>query len=372
MKQLLAFIKKESLHLIRDVRTLLIIIGIPVAQIVLFGFAITTEVKNVQVAVFDPSKDNTTRQIIEKIDGSEFFDIRTILSSPDEVDNVFKKGGDINLVIVFGEDFEKNMIATQDAKIQLIADASDPNQGKSYVNYIEAILGDFQMNMAKEKGIGIDKNTINTELRMLYNPHIKSSYNFVPGVMGMILMLICALMTSISIVREKETGTMEVLLSSPIKPLHVLIAKVVPYFIISFINLTIILLLSYFLLKVPIAGNIITLYAISLLFIMVSLSLGILVSNIANTQIVAMMTCVMGLLVPVMVLSGMIFPIESMPKAFQYISGIIPARWYIEAVRKVMIQGLGIWSITREIIILSGMAFVLIGTSLITFKKRLM
>lgn len=371
MKQLIAFIKKETLHLLRDPSTLVVIIAIPVIQLVLFGFALTTEVKNVSVAVFDPSKDNVTRQIIEKIDNSEYFDIASILTSPDEIDGIFRKESKMNLVMVFSEDFESNLLHTGEASIQLLADASDPNQGTTYTQYISAILADYQQELLAESGVDIKPFRINSETRMLYNPHIKSAYNFVPGVMGMILMLICAMMTSISIVREKEMGTMEVLLSSPIKPINIFISKMTPYLVLSLINLTIIILLSMTLLEMPVKGNLLSLYAVSFLFIFVALLLGMFISNVVKTQVAAIVISGMGLLMPVILLSGMIFPTESMPWILQLFSHIVPAKWYIVAVKKIMVQGVSISFAMKEILILALMAAGLLVASVRTFKKRL-
>ena len=206
-------------------------------------------------------------------------------------------------------------------------------------------------------------------VKLLYNPQMKSAYNFVPGVMGLILMLICAMMTSISIVREKETGTMEILLVSPVKPLFIILAKAVPYFVLSFVNLTTILLLSVY--DVPVAGSLFWLIMVSLLFIFVSLSLGLLISTVTRTQVAAMLASGLVLMMPTMLLSGMIFPIESMPLVLQLISDILPARWYIQAVRKLMIEGVDISFVWSEVSILALMAVLLITISFKKFKNRL-
>lgn len=372
MKQLFAFIRKETVHLLRDRSTLIVIIAIPIIQLVLFGFAITTEVKNVKVAVFDPSKDNITRQIVEKIDNSKYFDVSQMLTSPSQIDAVFREDAQMDLVVVFSDDFESNLVHSGEASIQLLADASDPNQGVSYAQYISAILGDYQEQLIKESGAEFGKFTVNTETRMLYNPHNKSAYYFVPGLMGMILMLICAMMTSISIVREKEMGTMEVLLSSPLKPIYIFISKMVPYLVLSLINLTVIIVISMLLLEMPIRGNIVALYGVSLLFIFVALLLGMFISNLVKTQVAAIVITSMGLLMPVILLSGMIFPIESMPKILQLFSHIVPAKWYTMAIKKIMVQGVSVSFALKEIAVLFSMATLLLFASVRTFKIRLM
>jgi ABC-2 type transport system permease protein len=356
MKQLWRFVKKEFYHIFRDTRTILIIIGIPIAQILLIGFAVSTEVKNVQVAVYDTSNDVSTQQIIDKLGASEYFTIVRNLNYPEEIDEVFKEGK-INFVIVFAED-----------AIQLITDATEPNQATTITAYASNVIMDYQQELLVQQQIPFQ---IIPEVKMLYNPEMRSAYNFVPGLLGLIFMLICAMMTSIAIVREKETGTMEVLLASPMKPIYVVIAKMLPYFIISWFIFILILVLSVSLLKVPIAGSLIWLNIFSLLFIVVALALGLLISTIVNTQVAAMLVSGMVFMLPIMLLSGMIFPIESMPAILQTLSTVIPARWYIAGVRKLMIEGVSVIYVWKEFTILLGMAILIITVSLKKLKVRL-
>jgi ABC-2 type transport system permease protein len=362
MREFGAFVKKEFRHILRDRRTLLILLGMPIAQILLFGFAITTEVKNVHVAVFAPIPSVETRRIIERIDASEYFTIAERLDSPDRINDVFKYGR-IGLVVVFDSHDDGGVEA-----VQLITDGTDPNQAVMLTNYATGILASYQRELS---GQNLAPMQIVSETRMLYNPQGNSAYNFVPGVMGLILMLICAMMTAIAIVREKETGTMEVLLVSPIKPIYIILAKAVPYLVLSVANLATILSLSVFVLGVPIAGSLVLLVALSLLFIFTALALGLLISTLLDSQMAAMLASGMGLMMPTMLLSGLIFPIESMPHMLQWLSSIIPARWYIEAVKKVMIQGVDVQLVVHEIAILSVMALILIVVSLKKFKTRL-
>ena len=367
MKQFISFIKKEFLHIFRDKRTILILLVMPIIQIILFGFAVTTEVKNTPVAIFDPSKDAVTQRIKEKFQASSYFTILEELTGFDQINDVFKYGK-IGLVIVFSEEFANNLIHTGDAAIQLITDGTEPNQASTLTNYAMGILASYQQELLAQHQASFQ---IVPEIRMLYNPQLKSAYNFVPGVMGMVLILICAMMTSIAIVREKEMGTMEVLLSSPIKPIFIILAKAVPYFTLSIINLATILLLSVFVLDVPVAGNLFWLVLLSLLFIFLALSLGLLISTVVNSQLAAMLGSGMVLLFPVVLLSGMVFPTESMHQILQWISAIVPARWYIAAVKKLMIQGVDVQYVAKEFFILAGMTFFLIAASLKKFKTRL-
>ena len=368
MKQFIAFIRKEFCHILRDRCTMLILIGMPIVQIILFGFAISTEVRNVETAVLMPSSDAEVQRIVERLDASEYFHVKYIVHSPDEIDRLFKRNR-IELAVVFPSDLNRLRMDAED--IQLIADATDPNLAVTRSTYANGILH-TALNAIKRTGTKADASpSLIVSGKLLYNPQMKSAYNFVPGVMGLILMLICAMMTSISIVREKETGTMEVLLVSPVNPLFVILSKAVPYFILSLINLTTILLLSVFVLQVPIAGNLFSLLSVSLLFIFVSLALGLLVSCLVRTQVAAMLVSGMVMLIPTIILSGIIFPIESMPGILQALSCLIPARWYVGLVRKLMIEGVPLAYVWHEVTVLLVMAIALIGITARKFKNRL-
>lgn len=354
MRQFLIFVRKEFYHIFRDPRTMLILLAMPIIQIILFGFAISTEVKNARVAVLDPSKTVSTQIITEKIEVSEYFTVVQNIELPSQADELFRLGK-IDMALVFGTDFDRN------PSVQIIADASDPNTATLVTNYASAIITSTE----PVRPIVIQHTAL------MYNPSMLSSYNFVPGVMGMILMLICAMMTSISIVREKEMGTMEVLLVSPVHPIRIIMAKVVPYFVISAVDLMLILLVSVFILGVPIVGSLVWLLLLSLVFIFVVLSLGLLISTIVDSQIAAMMISGMVLMMPTVLLSGMMFPVDNMPLPLQLFSAILPARWFIEGVRKLMIQGADVSFVVKEFVILGAMAVVLITISLKKFKIRL-
>jgi len=379
MKQFYTFIQKEFYHIFRDKRTILILFIMPIMQMLLFGFALSTEVKNTKTAVFDLSKDYATEQIINKLDANEYFSVVQHLNSPNEIQQVLKEGK-VSLVVVFGANFADNIL-TGESSVQIIADATDPNQARAFASYAQGIISQ-QVSKSVSQQVAVPTNdlqtygltnlpTINTEIKMLYNPQMKGAYNFVPGVMGLILMLICAMMTSISIVREKEMGTMEVLLASPVRPIFIILSKAIPYFALSIVNLITILLLSVFVLGVPVAGSLTLLFTLSLLYILVALSFGLLISNVVNSQVAAMLISGMGLMMPTMLLSGLMFPIENMPMPLQALSAIFPARWYIDAVRKLMIQGVDFVYVAREFAILFGMTLVLLTISLKKFKVRI-
>ena len=367
MNPFFGFIKKEVYHILRDRRSLLILLGMPVVQILLFGFAITNEIKNVDIAILDYSKDATTQEIINKIGASQYFIIHQLMDRESDIEAVFKKGK-IKAVINFEKDFGKNLIKEHQASIQIITDATDPNTANTITNYINSIIQSYQND--QNKAIA-QVYQIATETRMVYNSELKSVYMFVPGVMTVILMLISAMMTSISITKEKELGTMEVLLVSPLKPLQVIAGKVVPYIFLSVSNAIIIILLGIFVFNMPIQGSLVMLGLESVLFIITSLTLGILISTISASQQTAMMASLMGLMLPTILLSGFIFPISSMPVILQVISNIIPAKWFIIIIKGILLKGVEITFIWKETLILIGMTLFFIVVSVKKYKIRL-
>jgi ABC-2 type transport system permease protein len=367
MKQFGAFVTKEFRHIVRDRWTVVILLIMPVIQMLLFGFALTNEVKNTPIAVFDPSKDASTESIIRRFDANGYFTLVNYLSSPDDVRRTFSEGR-ANMVVVFSENFHSSLFHTGEASIQLIADATDPNQARIFVAYAAHIINRWQMeNVFRSPTLP----NIQIEQRMLYNPRMKGACNFVPGVMGLVLMLVCAMMTSVSIVREKETGTMETLLVSPVNPLHIIVAKTIPYFALAIVDLAMILALSVFVLDVPVAGSLALLIAVALIFILSALSLGLLVSTVVDTQIAAIMITGTVFLLPTIILSGLMFPIESMPEILQWISALLPVRWFIAAVRKIMIQGVDAVFVIKELSILVAMVVALIFVSFKKFNIRI-
>ncbi len=351
----------------RDKRTMLILFGMPLMQILIFGFALTNEVKNTRIAVLDNSRDDATRAIIHQLEASRYFDIQEDIRSNPQLEAAFQSGK-IKMAVVFPDRFQDELLHANKAAVQLIGDATDPNVANTLIYYATAIISDYQESMKGRERIPY---TIKTEMRMLYNPQMKGSYNFVPGVMAMVLMLVCAMMTSISIVREKELGTMEVILVSPIVPIRVVIAKMVPYFLLSTVNIASILLLSVFVLDVPIQGSLLLLVGECLLFTITVLALGLLISSVAGSQQTAMLISLMGLFLPTIMLSGFMFPVENMPVPLQIISNIVPAKWFYYIVKNVMIKGLGFTYIWKETLILVAMTAFFMIVSIRKFKTRL-
>ena len=365
--QMRAFIRKEFYHVFRDRKSLLLLFGLPIVQITLFGFALTNEIKNSKIAILDYAKDEGTSLITNRIEASKYFETEIYLSGQKGLETAFKTGK-AKIAVIFPSNFNQDLAHLHKAQIQIIADGSDPNTANSLTNYLSNIIQDYQSNLQEP---GALPYRIIPEVRMLYNPQLKGAPNFVPGVMSLVLLLICVMMTSISIVREKELGTMEILLVSPFMPILVILSKAVPYLLLSLVNLTIILLLSVFALDLPINGSIFLLFAISTLYIITSLSLGLLISTITDSQQAAMLISLMGMMLPTMLFTGFMFPIENMPLPLQIISHIVPSRYYYIIVKAIMIKGLGISAIWKETLILLGMTVSLLFFSLKKFKIRL-
>lgn len=364
MKQFISFVLKESRHILRDRRTMLILFGMPVVLMLLFGFAITTDVKNVRTVVVISQMSPQNQQAVERLAASEYFTIVATAPTPKDAELLIRHQK-ADLAIVF---------APKRAGVQFIVDGADPNMAQQWTNYAQSII--TQPSEGKYNSLTYTQKSASPAgerlgVRLLYNPQMRSAYNFVPAIMGMLLMLICAMMTSISIVREKERGTMEVLLVSPVRPLMVVVAKAVPYLVLAIAILATILLMARFVLGVPLAGSLFWIVAVSILYILLALSLGLLISNIAKTQLVALLLSAMVLLMPVVMLSGMLFPVESMPKILQWVAAVVPPRYYIEAMRKLMIMGVGIGEVSREVTVLAAMTALILTIALKKFKVRL-
>jgi ABC-2 type transport system permease protein len=368
MKQFNAFVRKEFYHVFRDSKTLLMLFGLPLAMITLFGFALTNEIKGSKIVICDYARDVSSRKITQKLEAGGNFRIEKTIVSHSEIDDAFKSGK-IKLVVVFPANFNNDLFHNNKAQIQVIADASDPNTASTLTGYVNNIVQHYQAEMSGLSGSR--PYQINIRTRMLYNPELKGATNYVPGVMALVLLLVCVLMTSVSIVKEKEMGTMEVLLVSPFSPVLVIISKAIPYFVLSLVNLIVILLMCRFLLDVPIAGSIFLLFGISSLFIICCLSLGLMISNNTGSQQTAMIVSLMGMLVPTMLFTGFMFPIENMPVPLQIISNIVPSKWYYSIVKSIMIKGLGFSAIWKETLILLGMTMILLLISFKKFKIRL-
>ncbi|WP_246043120.1 ABC transporter permease [Fodinibius saliphilus] len=364
----IGFVVKEFKQIYRDKRTLLVLFGMPIIQMLLFGFAIRNEVENAHIMVLDASQDQVTRQLINKIDASNYFTVKGEISNYDKIDELFQQGN-IDEVLVFEANFERKLKRGEQPSINIITDASDPNLAQLIQQYSTSIIIDYQKKRAQ--GGQPRQGGVTTNVSMLFNPELESVNLFVPGLIAVILMLISALMTSISITREKEMGNMEILLVSPLRPGQIIIGKVLPYLVLAFVNVLTVLALARWVFGVPFRGSYGLFLAESLLFIFTALALGVFISARANDQQTAMMVSLAGLLLPTVLLSGFIFPISSMPVPLQLLSNLIPARWFLVIVRSIMLKDSSLLFVWKETLILGMMTagFVLMGIR--SFKERL-
>lgn len=367
MKQFILFIRKEFWHVFRDPKTMLMLFGMPIAQIALFGFALSNEVRDISLGIVDAAQNDSSMELIRRFEANASFEKAINYPNTDAVERAFKRG-EIKVALIIPAEFKAVTNQPKGRQLQIIADASDPNTATTLIQYAEAIITKWQMEGLPN---GMAPPGLRVETRMIYNPELKGATNFVPGVMALVLFLVGVLMTSVSIVREKENGTMEVLLVSPFNPILVIFAKAVPYFFLSLLNLTVILILSMSLMDLHIAGSIALLYFASSIFILTALSLGLLISNATKSQQTAMLISLMAMLIPTIMLTGFMFPLENMPKFLQVVSHLVPSRWYYQIAQAIMIKGQGWAFIWKDLAILSGMTLVFLSLSIRKFNIRL-
>ena len=342
-----SLVKKEALHLLRDFRTIIVVLVMPVVLLLLFGFAISTEVNNVSVATVVEQHTDQTKQIIDRFRANPYFTFEGVVAYSD-VEDLLREGK-VDAAVVF---------RTRDGKLehQVVVDASNTIMAQTATAYLESVISP-----------GADTPIVTSTL---YNPRLKSAYNFVPGIMGMIFILICAMMTSVSIVREKETGTMDLLLVSPVRPWTIVFGKLVPYFLLSCVILALTLVLSYTVLGIPFSFRLFDVIWVTILYVILALALGLLISTIASTQVAALLISGVMFMIPVILLSGMIFPVENMPLVLQWFSCVIPARWYISAMRVLMIQRLAVDYVLTEVLVLAGMTLLVLALAIKKFNAK--
>lgn len=367
MRRFLGFVKKEFLHIFRDGKTLIILFGLPVVMIIVFGYVVTMDIHDVEVGIWDRSGDAETLQATQKIFSSGYFLPAGYLENEEQIGELFRSGR-AKVVVVFDQDFEIRLHTEKRAAIRLITDASDANSAQLALNYLQGVLINHFRDLNPDVSLPWQ---VELKTRMYYNQELKGVYMFIPGLMALILMLVSALMTSVTITREKEFGTMELLLASPLKPREIILGKVTPYLFLSLVNAITIVLLGFLVFQVPVTGSLWLLLAECMLYTSLALSLGVLISIIARTQQIAMVISMLGLLLPTILLSGFIFPIDNMPMILQWLSAIIPGRYFIVIVKNIMLKGTGFPLIWKETLILAGMTlfFILVATR--RFKIRL-
>jgi len=367
MRTFFAFVQKEFRHVLRDRRSLVVLIGMPIVMLLLYGFALSNEVKNSKIAVLDLSKDDVTRELIQRLDASRFFTVTEYLQSQEEVEQVFRQGK-ARAAIIFQQGFQNSLLHTNSADVQIIADASDTNTGSTVAFYAANILSSYQNELLAQQKMPY---RIIIDAQMVYNPQLKSAFNFVPGVMVLILILLCSMLTAVAIVREKEMGTMELILVSPTRPWMMILAKALPFLIVGLLNVVVILLMAYTVLGLPMRGNLPLLVASCGLFVLLALSLGLFISTRTQSQQVALFISLVGLMLPSLVFSGFMFPLENMPLPLQIISNVVPTKYFFNVLKSVMIKGLGITYVWKDLLVLVGMTLFFLGMAIKSFKIRL-
>jgi ABC-2 type transport system permease protein len=361
-----AFLKKELRHVWRDKRSLVILVGMPVAMLLLFGFALTNEVKDSRIAILDYSRDEVTQTLIQRLDASRYFTVTGYINRPEEADQLFRQGK-ARAVLVFQENFQQHLLQSHSASVQILADAADTNTGSTVAFYAANVIRTYQNELLEQQKMPM---RINLEAHMTYNPQLKSAFNFVPGVMVLILILLCAMLTAVAIVREKEMGTMELILVSPARPWIMIVTKAIPYLLVGFLNVLIILAMAYTILGLPMRGGLGLILAESALFVFLALSLGLLISTRTDSQQTALFISLVGLMLPSLIFSGFLFPLENMPKPLWVISHLVPTRYFYAILKSVMIKGLGFEYVWKPTLVLIGFTLLFLTLAVRSFKER--
>lgn len=366
MTALLGLLRKEAYHILRDRRTLTVVLLLPVVQVVIFGYAIRTDVKSVRIAIVDPAPDHLTLEIRNRLPAGGIFETVAVLPNTAPLEKLFQSGR-AQAALVFDARFGERLLRGLPAELLVITDATEPNTGAAMQGYILAVVRSFQ----SEMDLGRDQVQIVPQTRLRFNPTAESKNLFVPGLMAFVLTILSSLMTAITLSREKETGTMEALLVSPLRPWQIIVGKVTPYLVIGFISIIGVLIEARLIFRVPLRGNELLLLAVGMIFILASLALGVLISARSSSQRVAMTGALLGTMLPTMILSGFLFPVESMPAPLQWLSNVVPARWFVVVARGIMLKGIGLQYLWQETLILTAMTLLLLAASTRAFHERL-
>ncbi len=373
MSALKGLLQKEAFHILRDRRTLIVLIALPVVQVVLFGFAIRTDIDGVRLAVVDSAPDYATMALRDRFASADVFRTVSVVARTADLEPLFQNG-QAQQAIVFKPGFAADLARGEPAQILIVTDATEPNTGSLLQAYAQAVIDGYQRELSASATPSVARASrivIAPDVRVRFNPTRASSNLFVPGLMAFVLTIVSSMMTAISITREKETGTMEAMLVSPLRPLEIIVGKVAPYLVIGFVSAIAIIVEARLVFRVPLRGSLPLLLFEAALFILVSLSLGILVSARTSSQRLAMMAALLGTMLPNVLLSGFIFPVESMPWLLRILSNIVPGRWFVAIARGIMLKGVGLAYVWQETLILGVMAAVLLAASVHSFKERL-
>ena len=375
MKSILYFIKKEFLQFSRDPKMFGMILIVPVIQLIFLGYAANLDVDHVKTIIYDMDKSYTSRNFIERFTSSGYFEIKQYAKNYDEVTNALDNA-DVILAIVIPSDFEEKINRRETVQVQALFDGSDGNSASISAGYAQGITAEFSKNILvnflhRNGAAFLPLSNINAKVRVWYNPTLKTRNYMVPAIVGLLVTLITLILTSLAVVKEREIGTMEQLIVTPLKPYQMILGKLIPFMILGFVSVIIVLTAMRFIFDIPVKGSVIFLFFSSFLYILSTLGLGLFVSTISKTQAQAMMISIFAVMMPMIYLSGFAFPIENMPEIIQYISYIIPLRYFITIVRGVILKGTGFAELWGNVLVLFLMGVAILGLSSLQFRKRL-
>jgi len=363
----LAILQKEFRQILRDPMTLLFVFLMPITLVMLFGYTIKNEINNANIAVLDYSQGLHSRQLINNFTASGYFSIHQGITDERDAESFFQRGTG-SMMIVIPKKFEEHIVKNGCAKIQLVTDASDLNVSTTLVSYANQVITQYQKSLGL---VGVDMQPIEIRIKMQYNPQLESAYMFIPGNIALIMILITSLMASITLSKERETGSWRLLAITPANQYIIVLGKIIPYMILSLICTAMIIFLGIVIFKMPMYGSVWLLLLLCFLFMFTACSLGVLISVFTNSQQVAMLICMLGFFLPTLLLSDFIFPVENMPLVLQILSHVVPAKWFIFALRDIMIKGAGLELLWLPVTILSGLTLFLMSLSIRRLQKRI-
>lgn len=371
---MLTITKKEFIHIKRDKASLAIALMMPIMMLLLFGFAVNTDVNNVSLVVYDGSKTSDSRELISKFTNSYYFKVYGAVDSPEDVEKYISMGR-VKVGLVIPPDYAKNLRRNSSAEAQILVDGSDPTIARTAMSYSLLIGNNYSLNLRKiqvgKSGVENSSNIgVNLKPLVLYNPTLESSKFNIPGVIGLILQNITVILTSFAMVREREKGTIEQLIMTPVTAFELIVGKLIPYTIIGFFDMVIALILGYIIFGVSVKGSIVLLILLGTLFLICSLAMGMLISTVAKTQLQAMQASI-ALLLPSVLLSGFIFPREAMPQLVYYLSCVLPMTYFLEILRGIIVKGVGISHLISPIVSLLALILIIIAATMKKFSKTL-
>jgi ABC-2 type transport system permease protein len=375
MKTILHIVRKEFIQLRRDPNMLRMSIFAPIFQLLILGYAANLDVRDIPTVVCDLDRTETSREFLSSFANSGYFALESYADRIEEVDQYIDKGK-ASIAIVIPTGFGDKVAGKRPAQLQIIADGAETNSATIGLNYATMIVAKYSSSIILQtferlKTLGLRPARVNPEVRVWYNPALKSRNFMIPSVLGLLLMVMTTIMTSLGLVKEKEMGTLEQLIVTPIKPFQLIIGKLTPFIILGIVDIILVILLATFWFNIPVKGGVPLLFGLCFIFLMTTLGLGLFVSTVSKTQQQAMMTAVFFVIMPMIFLSGFVFPIENMPKLIQVCTYFLPLRYFFVVIRGLFLKGVGLAELWTETLALLGFGIVILSMSIIRFHKKL-